>query len=63
MHKRVWDGSHCNTYDRRMASCATWLYVGAKDRNFLRALLVQGGLQSDVLGLDDAQLQLFLPTF
>ncbi len=46
-----------------MASCATWLYVGAKDRNFLRALLVQGGLQSDVLGLDDAQLQLFLPTF
>lgn len=63
MHKRVWDGSHCKKYDITMASCATWLYIGAKDRNFLRALLVQGGLQSDVLGLDDAQLQLFLPTF
>ena len=50
----VQDNCQSITHDRRMAGCNTWLYIGAEDRNFLRALLVQGGLQSDVLGLDDA---------
>ncbi len=50
----VQDNCQSITHNRRMAGCATWLYIGAEDRNFLRALLVQGGLQSDVLGLDDA---------
>ena len=54
MHKYGEDNSQSMTHDRKMAGYATWLYIGAEDRNFLRALLVQGGLQSDVLGLDDA---------